>query len=164
MNMGSRLILLATGRPSGPLRKEPPADPPRGEAICKGISATCRIGPAILVVQLRRDADKKTVRAALAEHPATRDYLLQVMVSDDVPLDDLRMILWGWFTRFDPLADLHPAGRKIEGNRVILQAPIAIDATWKEGYRRPVSFDSEIAAKVDEKWDSYGIDLSGGRP
>ena len=44
---------------------------------------------------------------------------------------------------------------------MILEPPIAIDATWKEGYRKPVSFDSEIARKVDDKWDSYGIDLSG---
>ena len=161
MNTGSRLILLATSRPSGPLRKEPPADPPRPEAICQGISAARRIGPAVLVVQLHRDANKEAVRTALRKHPATREYVLQVMVSDDVPLDDLRMILWGWFTRFDPLADLHPAGRRLEGNRVILEPPIAIDATWKEGYRQPVSFDPEIARKVDEKWDSYGIDLSG---
>jgi 3-polyprenyl-4-hydroxybenzoate decarboxylase len=83
------------------------------------------------------------------------------MVSDDVPLDDLRMVLWGWFTRFDPLADLHPAGRKVEGNRMILETPIAIDAAWKEGYRKPVAFDPDIAQKVDDKWDSYGIDLSG---
>jgi UbiD family decarboxylase len=161
MNMGSRLIILATNRPSGPLRKEPPTDPPRPEALCAGISGTVRIGPAILVVQLGRDADKKAIRRMLAEHPGTKDYLFHVMVSDDVPLDDLRMILWGWFTRLDPLADLHPAGRKVEGNRMILQTPIAIDATWKEGYRKPVAFDPDIARKVDDKWDSYGIDLSG---
>ena len=161
MNTGSRLILLATGRASGPLRGAPPADPPRPESICPGVSAACRVGPAILVVQLQRDADKEAIRTALSEHPEMRRYILQVMVSDDVPLDDLRMILWGWFTRFDPLADLHPTGRKVEGNRMILEAPIAIDATWKEGYRRPVAFDPDIVRKVDDKWDSYGIDLSG---
>ena len=163
MNTGSRLILLATSRASGPLRKEPPVDPPRPEALCTGISAACRIGPAILVVQLHRDADKEAIRSALAEHPAAKDYLFQILISDDVPLDDLRMILWGWFTRFDPLADLHPAGRKVEGNRMILQTPIAIDATWKEGYRKPVAFDPDIAARVNAKWDSYGIDLSGAK-
>jgi 4-hydroxybenzoate decarboxylase subunit C len=163
MNMGSRLILLATNRPSGPIRKEQPADPPRGEEICAGISGACRIGPAILVVQLKRDANTEAIGHTLAEHPATRDYVLQVMVSDDVPLDDLRMILWGWFTRFDPLADLHPAGRRVEGNRMILETPIAIDATWKEGYRKPVAFDPEIERRVNDKWDSYGIDLSGAK-
>jgi 4-hydroxybenzoate decarboxylase subunit C len=164
MNTGSRLIILATDRPSGPIRKEPPPDPPRPEALCAGVLGATRIGPAILVVQLERDADREAVRSALSQHPATKNYLFQVLVSDDVPLDDLRMVLWGWFTRFDPLADLHPAGRKVEGNRMILQTPIAIDATWKEGYRKPVAFDPEIAAKVDAKWDSYGIDLSGAKP
>jgi len=161
MNMGSRLVVLATNRPSGPIRKEPPTDPPRPEEICDGISGAVRVGPAILVVQLERNANTESIRRTLSEHPATRDYLLQVMVSDDVPLDDLRMILWGWFTRFDPLADLHPAGRRVEGNRMILETPIAIDATWKEGYRKPVAFDPDIERKVDDKWDSYGIDLSG---
>ncbi len=161
MNTGSRLILLATARGSGPIRKEPPPDPPRAEELHPGISGAVRIGPAILVVQLERDADKEAIRRTLREHPATKDYLFHVMVSDDVPLDDLRMVLWGWFTRFDPLADLHPAGRKVEGNRMILETPIAIDAAWKEGYRKPVAFDPDIAQKVDDKWDSYGIDLSG---
>ena len=163
MNTGSRLVLLATERTSGPIRKAPPPDPPQASELCKGISGAVRIGPAILAVQLTRDADTEAVRRCLAEHPATRDYIFQVMVSDDVPLNDLRMVLWGWFTRFDPLADLHPAGRRVEGNRMILETPIAIDATWKEGYRKPVAFDPEIAAKVDEKWDRYGIDLSGAK-
>ena len=163
MNTGSRLILLATERTSGPIRKDPPPDPPKGPEICKGVSGAVRIGPAILAVQLERDANKEAVRSALSQHPATKDYIFQVMVSDDVPLDDLRMVLWGWFTRFDPLADLHPAGRKIQGNRMILETPIAIDARWKEGYRKPVEFDPEIAARVDKNWDSYEIDLSGAK-
>jgi len=161
MNTGSRLILLATERASGPIRREPPPDPPRVQDLCKGVSGAVRIGPAILAVRVERDADAEAIRSALRQHPATKDYLFHVMLSGDVPLDDLRMVLWGWFTRFDPLADLHPADRRVEGNRMILDTPIAIDATWKEGYRKPVAFDPEIARKVDKKWDSYGIDLAG---
>jgi len=79
-----------------------------------------------------------------------------------VPIDDTRMALCGWFTRFDPLADIHPARRETAGNRLILHFPIAIDATWKEGYRKPVAFDADRAARIDRDWDRYGIDLSGG--
>jgi len=160
MNTGSRLILLATGRNGGPLRSTPPADPPSPDEIAGGVSAMVRIGPAVLVVQVRDDADKDAILRALGEHPATREYLFQVMVSQDVPLDDPAMILWGWFTRFDPLADLHPARREAAGNRMILHPPIAIDATWKQGYRRPVAFDPDIHRRVRDNWDRYGIDLS----
>jgi len=162
MNTGSRLILLATGRRSGPLRSTPPPDPPSPDEISGGVFAMVRIGPAILVVRAGDGANTAAVRRALREHPVTREYLLHVMVSGDVPLDDPAMVLWGWFTRFDPLADLHPARRETEGNRVILHPPITIDATWKRGYRKPVEFDPRIERRVRDNWDSYGIDLAGG--
>ncbi len=67
--------------------------------------------------------------------------------------------LWGWFTRFDPLMDLHPARRIPDGNRLLLEPPIGIDATWKEGYRLPVAFDPDRARQVEERWSEYGIPL-----
>jgi 3-polyprenyl-4-hydroxybenzoate decarboxylase len=85
-----------------------------------------------------------------------------VLVSEDVPLSDPSLLLWGWFTRFDPLADLYPARREAAGNRLILHFPIAIDATWKPGYRQPVAFDPERAERVERNWASYGIPLPGG--
>jgi 4-hydroxy-3-polyprenylbenzoate decarboxylase len=69
------------------------------------------------------------------------------------------MLLWGWFTRFDPAADLHPAGRRIQGNRLLLDFPIAIDARWKKGYPRPVAFDPEVEQRVNRRWGEYGIKI-----
>lgn len=74
-----------------------------------------------------------------------------------MPLDDPRLILWGWFTRFDPHADLYPARREAAGNRLILHFPIAIDATWKPGYRLPVAFDPEHERTVDRNWARYNL-------
>jgi len=111
------------------------------------------------VAQIREGGDPAKVRAALTAHPAARHYLFHVLVSADVPLDDPMMVLWGWFTRFDPLADLHPARREAAGNRMILHFPIAIDATWKSGYRLPVAFDPDVERAVAAKWHSYGIHL-----
>jgi len=113
----------------------------------------------VLVAGVGETADTQAVRKALADHPVTREYLFHVLVSPDVPLDDPRLILWGWFTRFDPLTDLHPARREMAGNRMILHFPIAIDATWKPGYRQPVAFDPARAEQVENNWDRYGIDL-----
>ncbi len=109
------------------------------------------------MAQVTASADRASVRQALAAHPQTREYLFHVLVSADVPLDDPRLVLWGWFTRFDPLADLHPAQRQIVGNCLRLQPPIAIDATWKTGYRQPVAFDPERQRRVERDWGRYGI-------
>lgn len=162
MNTGSRLILLALrgGRP--PLRAQPPPPPPAPSALAPGVRALAAVGPAFLAVQVAPDADKAAVRAALAAHPDTQSYLFHVLVSEDVPLSDPSLLLWGWFTRFDPLADLYPARRETAGNRLILHFPIAIDATWKPGYRQPVAFDPERAESVERNWASYGIPLPGG--
>jgi 3-polyprenyl-4-hydroxybenzoate decarboxylase len=157
MNEGSRLILIATRGPRGPVRGQPPADRPEGEAVHSHVAGLARLGPAVLMAQVTDAADRSAVMQALAQHPVTREYLFHVLVSADVPLDDPRLMLWGWFTRFDPLADLHPARRRLEGNRVVLEFPIAIDATWKPGYRKPVALDPDREREVDGRWGEYGI-------
>jgi UbiD family decarboxylase len=163
MNTGSRLILLATRGDRPKLRTQPPPPPPAPAAVAQGILALAAVGEAFLMAQVARSADKAAIREALAVHPATRDYLFHVLVSDDVPVHDPCLALWGWFTRFDPLADLYPARRTVEGNRLILHFPIAIDATWKTGYRQPVAFDPERARLVEQRWPSYGLPSYGER-
>ena len=155
MNTGSRLILLATRNAKRPQRKAPPPLPT--ERVHPDVLGMARLGDAILVAQVRTNGDRTSVRKALQQDPATKDFLFQVLVSPDVPLNDPRLMLWGWFTRFDPLVDLHPATCEVAGNRMILRTPITIDATWKEGYRLPVAFDPEIEERVSHKWSQYGI-------
>ncbi len=157
MNTGSRLILLAVGAEQRPPRTQPPPPPPPAGHVHPQIRAMAALGEAVLVAQVGEGFDLAAVRQALAEHPATRQYLFHVLVWPDVPMDDTRLMLWGWFTRFDPLADLHPARREPAGNRMILHPPILIDATWKPGYRRPVAFDEARARQVDARWGQYGI-------
>jgi len=161
MNEGSRLILLAAGNGREPRRGAPPPPPPPPAEVHRHVTGLTRLGPAVLVAQVSADADRQAVMHALGEHPITREYLFHVLVSQDVPLDDPRLTLWGWFTRFDPFADIHPAGRELDGNRMVLQFPIAIDATWKPGYRKPVAFDPDHQERVESNWDQYGIDLGG---
>ena len=122
------------------------------------VLATASLGPAFLMVQVS-DAlkDIEPVRKALSHHPLSRDYLFHVIVSADVPLDDRILMLWGWFTRFDPLADLYPSDRRVVGNRLIFDFPIAIDARWKRGYPKPVEFDPEVERRVDRMWTKLGL-------
>ena len=156
MNTGSRLILLATRREK-PLRTEPPPPPPAPASVHPAIRQFVPFGEAFLMVQVSEGANRDQVISALRQHPATKSWLFHVLVSEDVPMHDPMMLLWGWFTRFDPLADLHPAERQSDGNRLILQFPITIDARWKPGYRNPVAFEPETVKAVDAKWGRLGI-------
>lgn len=162
LNTGSKLILLGTRGARPPLRTAPPPPPPAPAAVDGQLLGLTAVGDAFLVAQVPPAADKARIRAALAAHPETRQYLFHVLVSPDVPLHDARLVLWGWFTRFDPLADLHPARREAVGNRLVLHFPIAIDATWKPGYRQPVAFDPAVERRVNDRWAEYGIHARGG--
>lgn len=157
VNTGSRLILMATDA-GKPLRHDPPSHVPAPVDLHPDVQATTALGPAFLIVQVK-DAcrDIEPLRQALIHNPASRQYLFQIIVSSDVPLTDRILVLWGWFTRFDPLADLYPAGRTVAGNRLIFDFPIAIDARWKTGYPKPVEFDPEVEKRVDRMWKTLGL-------
>ncbi len=159
MNMGSRLILLAVNSANQPVRTAPPPAPPAAAEVHQDIDKLMMLGDAFLIVRVKEGREAAPIREALARHSITKQYLFHVLVSSDVPLDDPALVLWGWFTRFDPLKDIHPANREVIGNRLVLRFPIAIDATWKEGYRQPVAFDPEWESLVNSKWDRYGIPL-----
>jgi UbiD family decarboxylase len=178
MNVGSRLILLAVRRDGREVRPVPPPSPAPGD-VHEMIRSIGALGEGVLAVRVSAGAMGMTpaaapgatacavpsdaahriasLREALARHPAARQYPLQVLLSEDVPPDDPRLLLWGWFTRFDPHADLHPAGRVIRGNRLIFDAPVLFDATWKQGYRQPVAFDPEKEAAVERRWPKFGL-------
>jgi len=158
LNEGSRMIIVATGHKSAPVRSAPP-EPPAAADIHRDVIALTALNRAVLMVQVKAEADKAAIREALAAHPAAGQYIFNVLVSEDVPLNDRRLMLWGWFTRFDPLSDTHPARREQSGNQLKLHAPLSIDATWKKGYRKPVAFDPAIKEKVDQNWAGYGINL-----
>lgn len=161
MNTGSRLILLATRAAEGPVRMQPPPAPPPMSNLHPAIRSTAACGPAFLLLQVADGkVDKKTLCETLHHNEIAGQYLFIVLVSADVPLDDPILRLWGWFTRFDPAVDIHPARRTIRGNRLVLEFPLIIDARWKKGYPRPVAFDPQIEHEVAQRWSAYGIPLN----
>ncbi len=156
MNTGSRLILIATGRQEA--GRTPPPLPDGKDRLHPRLGPSAACGPAFLLVQAGEDiGDPQALISELKHHPLAGAYLFVVLVSPDIPLSDAVLRLWGWFTRFDPAADLYPAGRKVAGNRLYFDFPLLIDARWKKGYPRPVAFDPQVARRVDARWDSYRI-------
>jgi 4-hydroxybenzoate decarboxylase subunit C len=158
MNTGSRLIMVATRGDQGPVRTTPPPLPVAVTEVHLQVLEAVAIGPAFLMLKVADGFnDLSALQDLLRRDKAARHYLFHVLVSEDVPVQEPIMRLWGWFTRFDPAADLHPAGHKVRGNRLVFEFPILIDARWKKGYPRPVAFDPEVERRVDDSWDSYGI-------
>jgi hypothetical protein len=108
-------------------------------------------------------ADDPGAAARLVAHRAFTGWPLLVLT--DEPRRASRStinFLWTTFTRFEPAADLHAAGRDIARNRVSLRAPILIDARLKPGFPRELSADPRTAATVTRRWTEYfpaGIEM-----
>ncbi len=158
INFGSRLLLLANKGKNSPLRPAPPP-PPKPSEVHPAIRQLRAFGEGVLMVQVAKGYKREEIQLSLEGHPVTKQYVLQVAVSEDVDIHDDMMALWGWFTRFDPYMDIHPAKREMQGNKLVMHFPLMIDATWKDGYRLPLEFDPDIEQRVNDKWDSYGIHL-----
>jgi 4-hydroxy-3-polyprenylbenzoate decarboxylase len=76
-------------------------------------------------------------------------------VSQDVDIHDRENYIWGVFTRFDCERDVIFTDQKIIGISPVYQGVMGIDATWKEGYPKPLLMTDEIVKRVDEQWDLY---------
>ncbi|MEK7249283.1 MAG: UbiD family decarboxylase, partial [Bacteroidota bacterium] len=76
-------------------------------------------------------------------------------VSDDVDIGDKESYIWGVFTRFDCERDIIFTEQRMIGISPIYKGIMGIDATWKEGYPKPLRMTDEVKQRVEERWDSY---------
>ncbi|MGH7566985.1 MAG: hypothetical protein ACREK2_09165, partial [Gemmatimonadota bacterium] len=116
-------------------------------------------GDALLVVRVR-ERDGRTGRAVaerLAAAPELGRYKWAAVVSDDVPLDDRTLVLWGIFTRFDAARDVVFSESRLDGAWPRYAGRMAIDATWKPGYPDPIVMDPDVVRRVDARWGEYGL-------
>jgi hypothetical protein len=68
--------------------------------------------------------------------------------------------LWTTFTRFEPAADIHAAGRRIVRNQIAYEGPIVIDARLKPGFPKELVAREDTATLVSSRWKEY---FPGGR-
>ena len=104
----------------------------------------------MLVVQVRGEGH--SVVEALIRRPEYANVKLVATVSEDVPLDDDDLLLWGVFTRFDCARDVIPARTETRGAWTVCRGPLGIDATFKSGYPDPVENLPEVIQRVDGWW------------
>jgi 4-hydroxy-3-polyprenylbenzoate decarboxylase len=104
----------------------------------------------MLVVQVCGDG--RAIVERLIRRPEYAGVKLVVAVSDDVPLADDELLLWGIFTRFDCARDIVPVRTETRGAWLTCRGPLGIDATWKAGYPEPVENLPEIVDRVNGWW------------
>lgn len=153
INRGSKMILDATSKGKterAPAEARPDLRKLDGRILGSRIWEDC-----LLAVQVK-DGGREVVEKLVRE-PGLRDLKLIAAVSEDVPLEDDVLLVWGIFTRFDCESDLAFASSRLEGARPVHSGPMGIDATWKPRYPKPVETDPETADLVRRRWSAYGL-------
>jgi len=161
MNLGSKMVLDAQShaRPVGSSggsataarpAAEPLATVPDPRAFEPRVRAWRLAWGGLLVVQV--EGEGRAVVESLVRRPEYADVRLLAAVSPDVPLEDDEMLLWGVFTRFDCARDSVPATTETRGAWTVCRGPLGLDATWKDGYPKPVENLPEVVTAVDGWW------------
>ena len=129
----------------------------------KRVLGQASIGSALLAIQVK-EAPRDALAAALAALPGagveegtSSPPKIVAAVSSDIPMDDPALLLWGIFTRFDPARDVFFEKSELHGVWPVHRGRMAIDATFKPGYPAALEMDPDIVARVDRRWDEYGI-------
>ena len=153
LHKGSKMILDATGGPLGERGLSAVAVPANINAIAPGIVKHRLVGKTMLVVQTTGQG--REVVQKLVDNPLLGSVKIVVAVSVDVDIDDDENLLWGIFTRFDAVMDVMFSRTEFKGLAPVYSGVLGIDATWKQGYQKPLEMDPEIVKKVDSKWSRY---------
>ena len=148
MHVGSKLVIDATGEVIHPEASRLRDEPNRFDARVERFKL---LDGGFLVVVVSHEA--RDVLSRLLE--ASLGVRFIVAVSGDVDLNDDENLQWGIFTRFDPARDMLFERQEFEGARPVYGGAVGIDATWKEGYPRPLEADESTEKLVDRRWGDY---------
>jgi len=156
MNLGSKMVIDATRKP-GRSAIERPRGPSTADRIvidARGfdrriVDATFP-GESMLLVKVA--AAGREIVERMVKDPRFSGIPVIAAVSDDVDIHDRESYIWGVFTRFDCERDVIFTENRLIGISPVYGGAMGIDATWKQGYPKPLVMDDEIVRRVDEKW------------
>jgi UbiD family decarboxylase len=150
VNKGSKGVILGLGEAKRTLPTEFTGSVPPGvgevHVYCPG--CLCIGGPTF-----RENPDYPAQVAAL---PCWQGWQF-ILICDNprqAAASDINF-LWTAFTRFEPAADLHSAGKNLVRSHVSFKAPLILDARMKPWYPKEVFADRGVAAKVEQRWKEY---------
>jgi 4-hydroxybenzoate decarboxylase subunit C len=150
VNEGSKGVWLGLGDPVRDLPRAFSGSPPSGVTDVRVFCGGC------LVVGAGAYSTEPGAAARLAADPAFAGWPLLVVTDEPVRAAATAMnFLWTTFTRFEPAADIHAAGREIIRNHITYRGPIVIDARIKPWYPKELTTREDIAARVTQRWKEY---------
>lgn len=156
INRGSKMLLDATSKGSPQSAVYSPALESKDlKSMDSRILDWRVLKDTLLVVRVKENG--REILKKLLDVPEIQKLKMAAAVSEDVPLENEALLLSGIFTRFDCEKDLFFAHSKLEGARAIHSGTMAIDATWKAHYPKPIEMSQEIIEKVKRRWPEYGL-------
>ena len=153
INRGSKMIIDATTSKNN--QKDLTAIPMPGNLgeILPNVHEYRFISNTLLVIATKNNG-RDTLISAL-QNPLLSKIKIIVVVSDDVNIYDDENLIWGIFTRFDAVKDVMFSSSKFVNIAPVYSGVMGIDATWKEGYQKPLIMSEDIVKKVDKNWHLY---------
>jgi 4-hydroxy-3-polyprenylbenzoate decarboxylase len=151
LNMGSKVIVAASGPPIRELATQIPAE----LRLPEGFGNPRLALPGVLVVEVRTPkVESPGLVCALPTldfRPSTFDPFTLVVVVDnsDFASRSLANFLWVTFTRANPAADVHGIGSFFEQKHWGCTGPLVIDARIKPHHAPPLVGDSEVTKRID---------------
>lgn len=155
LHTGSKVILNGLGPK---VRHEPPPDscPLKPDNLHAGARNLRWLPGGALIVQVRGSVNVPSFLDEILTHPWVQKHALWVVaVSEDIPLDDPVLLVWGIFTRFDPALDGYVRNKRWENLQPIYPNPIGINATWKPHYPKPLEYPSELKIHAQRKFQRW---------
>jgi len=159
MNLGSKMIIDATGGGRTPDHVGGKVDIDAIKRLDPRIKNVRVLEDALLALQVDASGPNagREILEKMLNLPSMPPVSIVAAVSMDVPLDDLVLLPWGIFTRFDCARDTFFHKAELRGGHPFYQGPLYIDATWKPGYPEPLVMTDEIVKRVDNRWKEYGF-------
>ncbi len=160
LNSGSKMIVDATGHFNVADRHSGESQNPDNhtsylDSSFRGKDNWKVLENTFLVIKTKEDG-KKLVKE-LVQNPQLQSLKIIAVVSEDVPLEDDVLLIWGIFTRFDCQRDIYFAEMDLQGACPRYNGVMGIDATWKKNYPPPVEMSSGIVELVSKRWKGYGF-------
>ena len=150
VNEGSKGVWLGLGEPVRELPRQFTGALPHGVSDVRVFCGGCLVAGAPSYAADAGAAER------LAREPAFSGWPLVVITDEPERATRSDMnFLWTTFTRFEPAADIHAAGRRIVRNQIAYEGPIVIDARLKPGFPKELVARDDTAALVTSRWKEY---------
>lgn len=160
MNLGSKMIIDATVKQRPSDETKPIVDRDRRADQVQHLKS---LDPRIQDINLVHDTlllvkvngQGMPLVEKLVKHTELQGIKVVAVVSEDVDIRDRENYIWGVFTRFDCERDILFTEQKLIGISPVYKGIMGIDATWKQGYPKPLTMHEGVKKRVEKRWEKY---------